>query len=216
MIIPTMSYAEIISEIKQDIPYIFELSEKKDQKVKRLVQKSAIFPFRLHSFVSSRNHNRWLLTWEAHTRKNHGDNILFSMACIFNNANGRFVVMPYFQDGHSLSFIIFLPHFFQRFAERMHLSLTGEDLIRRYLQYNINFSIKTKEVLVSHTKKAIEVQCTSAEGVALGYQLLDGSFFFKTFISYEMAKGNQIEDFAKSEENRQEYYDDFINKYLIK
>lgn len=85
--------------------------------------------------------------------------------------------MPYFQDGHSLSFIIFLPHFFQRFAERMHLSLTGEDLIRRYLQYNINFSIKTKEVLVSRTKKAIEVQCTSAEGVALGYQLVDGSFF---------------------------------------
>ena len=124
--------------------------------------------------------------------------------------------MPYFQDGHSLSFIIFLPHFFQIFAERMHLSLTGEDLIRRYLQYNINFSIKPKEVCISETKKAIEVQCTSVEGVALGYQLVDGSFFFKTFISYEMAKGNQIEDFAKSEENRQEYYDDFINKYLIK
>lgn len=51
--------------------------------------------------------------------------------------------MPYFQDGHSLSFIIFLPHFFQRFAERMHLSLTGEDLIRRYLQYiNENREIK--------------------------------------------------------------------------
>lgn len=214
MIIPTMTYAEIISEIKQDLPYIFDLSDKKDQKIKRLVQKSVLFPLRIHSFVNSQNHNRWLLTWEAHTRKNYGDNILFTMACIFNNANGRLVVMPYFQDGHSLSFIIFLPHFFQRFAERMNLSLTGEDLIKRYLQYNINFSIKTKEEFISENKKVIEVQCTSAEGIALGYQLADSSFFFKTFITYEMAKGKQIEEFSKSEEKRQEYYNNFITQNL--
>ena len=206
-----MTYDEIISEVKKDILPVFETSEKKDHKVKRIIQKSQIFPVRLYSFVTSPSKNRWLLTWEAHSRKHVGDNIPFAMICIINKKNGRFAVMPFFQNtGEIPYFFIFLPHFFQRFADRAKIPLTGEELIRRFFQYNVNFSIERRKKIISDTQYAIEVTATSHEGVALGYQLSDGSFFLKTFITYDMAKGDQIESFRESELQRIACHEEFL------
>lgn len=212
MIVPAMTYNEIIDEIKRDIPFVFDLSVKKDRKVRRLVLKASVFPLRIYSFVTSKNKNRWLLTWEAHNRKNINDNILFAMICIANHANGRLAIMPNFNNSKDLSFSIFLPHFFQRFAERIKIDSTGEDLIRRYFQYNANFGIDIKKEMVSETKYTILATGTSTEGVALGHQLADGSFLFKTFITYEMSKGEQVDTFAKSEENRMQGHENLLKE----
>jgi hypothetical protein len=214
MIISGMTYDEIISEVKKDIPLVFEISDRKDHKVRRIVQKSQVFPVRLHSFVTSPNKNRWLLTWEAHSRRHVGDNIPFAMVCTINNRNGRIAIMPSFQDDWNLLFFIFLPHFFQRFSSRMGLDLHGEELIRRFFQYNVNFSIDTKKRLISETEYTIAISGTSLEGIALGYQLHDGSFFFKTFITYEMAKGDQIETFRQCELRRTIKHDEFLKAIL--
>ena len=211
MIVSGMTYDEIITEVNKDVADVFELSCKKDVKIKRIVQKSQTFPVRLYSFVtSSPNKNRWLLTWEAHSRKHVGDDCLFAMVCLIQTGHGRIAVMPSFQEDGDLLFFVFLPHFFQRFASRMGLDMHGEDLIRRFFQYNVNFSIDTRRKSISDTKYAIEATSTSTEGVALGYQLQTGDFFFKTFITYEMAKGDQIEKFISSEIRRTESHDAFL------
>lgn len=72
MITSTMNYDEIKEEVRKDIPLVLDLSDKKNQKVRRAVLKSQLFPVRLYAFVTSPNKNRWLLTWEAHSRKNTG------------------------------------------------------------------------------------------------------------------------------------------------
>lgn len=214
MITASMTYDEIISEIKKDISQVFEISEKKDHKVKRIIQKSQIFPVRLHSFVTSPKKNRWLLTWEAHSRNHVGDNIPFAMICIINNKNGRLAVMPSFHESGDPTFFVFLPHFFQRFADRMGIEFNGEELIKRYFQFNLNFSINTKKEMVNEKQYVIRASGTSSEGVALGYQLLDGSFFFKTFITYNMAKGEQSKEFFESEEIRKRNHEDFLNTII--
>lgn len=202
-----MNYDEIKEEVRKDIPLVLDLSDKRNQKVRRAVLKSQLFPVRLYTFVSSPNKNRWLLTWEAHSRKNIGDNILFAMVCFINTNRGRIAVMPSVQDLLNPRYFIFLPHFFQRFTERTGIELTGEDLMRRFFQYNANFSIETRQRVINEKQYAIEATGTSEEGVALGYQLADGSFFFKTFITYNMAKGEQVENFELSEERRKELHE---------
>lgn len=214
MIVIGMTYDEIITEVNKDVADVFELSCKKDAKIKRIIQKSQLFPVRLYSFVTSSNKNRWLLTWEAYSRKHVGDNILFSMICIINNKNGRIAIMPSFQNLQRPLFFIFLPHFFQRFAERMQIDATGEELIRRFFQFNVNFSIDTKRQMVSDTQYTIESTATSPDGISLGYQLADGNFFFKTFITYDMAKGEQIEAFRTSELRRVESHEEFLKSIL--
>lgn len=212
MITSTMNYDEIKEEVRKDIPLVLDLSDKKNQKVRRAVLKSQLFPVRLYAFVTSPNKNRWLLTWEAHSRKNTGDNILFAMVCFIHTDKGRIAVMPSVQDPLNPFFFIFLPHFFQRFAERKGIELTGEDLMRRFFQYNANFSIEPRKRMVTENQYAIEATGTSEEGVALGYQLADGSFFFKTFISYEMAKGEQVEEFRESESKRIANHESIIDQ----
>ena len=214
MIVIGMTYDEIITEVNKDVADVFELSCKKDARIKRIIQKSQLFPVRLYSFVTSSNKNRWLLTWEAYSRKHVGDNILFSMICIINNKNGRIAIMPSFQNLQRPLFFIFLPHFFQRFAERMQIDATGEELIRRFFQFNVNFSIDTKRQMVSDTQYTIESTATSPDGISLGYQLADGNFFFKTFITYDMAKGEQIEAFRASELRRVESHEEFLKSIL--
>ena len=214
MIVSGMTYDEIITEVNKDVADVFELSCKKDARIKRIIQKSQLFPVRLYSFVTSSNKNRWLLTWEAYSRKHVGDNILFSMICIINNKNGRIAIMPSFQNLQRPLFFIFLPHFFQRFAERMQIDATGEELIRRFFQFNVNFSIDTKRQMVSDTQYTIESTATSPDGISLGYQLADGNFFFKTFITYDMAKGEQIEAFRASELRRVESHEEFLKSIL--
>ena len=208
-----MTYDEIIREIKNDIPYILDASDKKDVKVRRAILKSSLFPIRLHSFVTSRNHNRWVLLWEALSKKNIGEKALFSMVCIVNSSNGRIAFMPSFHESGEPTFFVFLPHFFQRYADRMGIELNGEELIKRYFQFNLNFSINTKKEMVNEKQYVIRATGTSSEGVALGYQLLDGSFFFKTFITYDMAKGEQEDEFRESEEKRSERHSEFLKEF---
>lgn len=45
-----------------------------------------------------------------------------------------------------------------------------------------------------------------AEGVALGYVSAEGNILFKTFVTYDMLKGEQIAKFIENEKIRQEIH----------
>ncbi len=47
---------------------------------------------------------------------------------------------------------------------------------------------------------------STKDGVALGWHTTGGNVHFKTFITYEMTKGDQIEIFAQNEKIRQELH----------
>ena len=150
MIIPQMSEAELLEEIRLDLPNVVSISDTKDTKVRRIIQKSVLFPIYLHSFVTSPRKNKWIILWEARNKKNIGDNSLITFLCYQETPHGRYVFMPTWSNG-SLILIVYPPHFFSRFAERMSLDVTGVNLIRRYFEKNNSYTFETEE----EYKKAI-------------------------------------------------------------
>lgn len=198
-----MTEAEVLQEINKDLPNVVSISNNKDAKVRRIILKSASFPVYLHSYITSPRKNKWIILWEARNKKNVGDNSLISFVCYRETAHGRYAYMPTWAD-KKLILIVYPPHFFSRFAERMDLSLSGVDLIRRYFEKNNSYAYE----LGTADDDAQQIYGSSVEGIALGLRYTEHDIIlFKTFITYEMTKGSQIEAFARNEEIRKEIHE---------
>ena len=79
---------------------------------------------------------------------------------------------------------------------RMNLNLLGEDLIYRYFKYNASTSFSIKTTMLDEHEYKQDIVATTTEGVTMGLMTTVGALL-KTFISYDMAKGEQIETFMK-------------------
>lgn len=103
----------------------------------------------------------------------------------------------------------FTPHFFQRYAQRTGIELTGVDLIHRYFKINPSYGFNVVPERIGDKEKT-NVYGSTTEGVALGARLYTTNhiILFKTFITYDMCKGEQIEEFAKSNEIRKELHEE--------
>lgn len=203
MIIPQMTEAELLDEIKKDLPKVVSISNNKDGKVRRIIQKSVLFPLYLHSYVTSPRKNKWVILWEARNRKNVGDDSLISFVCYQETPHGRYAYMPTWAD-KKLILIVYPPHFFSRFAERMNLNLSGVELIKRYFEKNNSYAYE----LGAAAEGRQQIYGSSLEGIALGLKSAEHDIIlFKTFITYEMTKGSQVDAFARNEEIRKEIHE---------
>lgn len=132
-----------------------------------------------------------------------------TMACTFRDANGfPFGVMP-FPLGDKRKLAFYPPHFFARFRERMDLEETGDGLIKRFFAYNASYGFTEKRtpLLGSSNVSVVEVFGSCRDGVCMGLKTKLGNVVFKTFITYEMTKGEQVEKFAESEKIREEIHE---------
>lgn len=207
MITASFTERELVDEIKKDIGNILMISDAKDKKVKRIILKASVFPVRVHSFVTSPLKNKWMILWEAKTKKNIGDNSIITFVCLHETTHGRYAYMPTWVDGN-LRLIVYPPHFFSRYSARMEIPLFGVDLIKHFFERNASygFTHQTEYIADQSTVEHVYGSCT--DGVALGVQSAMGdAVLFKTFVSYPMLKGKQIEDFAKAEEFRKEIHE---------
>ena len=206
MIIESMTIDEIVAEVQEDLKDITRKSDFKQPKVDKIILKSKMFPVYVHSEFISKRKNKWLVLWEGRTEQHVGKNSLKTFICICEKANGRYAIMPNFFK-QRFTCLIFIPHFFARYAKRFNVNRTGIDLIRRFFQQNPSFAYSYKIQSDNKNKHRIHVYGKSKEGSALGIKLnyKDDLVLFKTFISEEMYKGKQIEDFAEKEEIRKEY-----------
>lgn len=203
MIIPQMSETELLDEIKKDLPNVVNISNNKDGKVRRIIQKSVLFPVYLHSYITSPRKNKWIILWEARNRKNVGDDSLISFVCYQETPHGRYAYMPTWAN-KKLILIIYPPHFFSRFAERMNMDLSGVELIKRYFEKNNSYAYEFGTADDSRQ----QIYGSSLEGIALGLRNTEHDIIlFKTFITYDMSKGAQIETFARNEEIRKEIHE---------
>lgn len=201
MITTTMTAEELPNEIKADYPNVLAISDGKDVKVSRIIKRSGIFPVRIHSFVTTKRKNKWLILWESHSKKEIGDNCRISFICYHDTGHGKYAYMPVFVKGQMV-LLAFPPHFFSRFAERMDIDLTGEDLMKRYFEVNNSYSFTFSHEEVDGGYRE-NVLATCKEGIAMGFKAVGlDVFLLKTFITYDMCKGDQIESFSKSEEFR--------------
>lgn len=205
MITAGFSESELIEEIKEDVKNALVISDAKDKKVKRIILKASSFPVYVHSIITTPLKNKWLILWAANTKKNIGDNSIITFVCIHETAHGRYAYMPTWIEGVMI-LIVYPPHFFRRFRERMHLNISGTDLLIRFFRYNADYAFETKTI-IEGDKYGMRTFGSCKEGVAMGLRSINNIVLFKTFVPLDMLKGEQIEKASIGEVLRQEMHE---------
>lgn len=202
MIVPTMTDAEIMQEVKKDFPELGKFTEYKDKEYRRSVLKARKFPFTMLFKKTTKSKNNWLVIYEARDKKDRHDSRIH-FVCVSNSKNGLWCIMPSFMHDQ-LHLIFFQPHFFSRYKERMKLEITGLELIYQYFSNNYDYVYELTTKQISETEYVQECFGSCKEGIALGVVTTENNIFFKTFITHNMSKGQQIETFGQNEILRKE------------
>lgn len=194
-----MTPDQMYEEIMEDIPNMLAMLGKKEKKVRQIVLRSQLFPVYIHSFITTKRRNNWLLLWNIESKKDVSGQIYANCSCIQDTNEGKYAIMRQITDGLP-SLVIYSPHFFQRYAERMALNLQGISLIRKFFEVNTSFFIKSR---IINGKE--EVTATLNEGVAFCKEIENCKhrcFVMKTFINYDMRRIEQEPGFLESELQR--------------
>lgn len=206
MILPTMSDVEIREEIDKDLPEIIRLIDSKDKAYRREVLRRSVFPvYFTPVFHQSKTKNSWIILFEARSKKDIKDSRV-CFICTMNSHHGLWAFMPTSTNG-TFHLVIFQPHLFSRYRDRFKVNLNGTKLIAAFFRKNYSYVYERKERFVDADHYLTEVYGSTNDGVALGVSTVDGNVFFRTFVTYEMLKGEQIEVFTKNEQIRREIHE---------
>lgn len=141
-------------------------------------------------------------------QKEIGDNCRMTSVCTYRDRNG-FVNAAMSSSMNNKQIMIFYPrHLFARYRDRAEKNQEGYELLREFFKYNYSyvFDIEQKRVLNSNLC-VNEIYGSTKEGVVMGMVTENNNFLFRTFITYEMTKGEQIKKFADNEKIREEIHD---------
>ena len=85
----------------------------------------------------------------------------------------------------------FTPHFFDRYKERtgLPLDMSKMDVMKDWIMKNYHLNSDAQ----GNEKYPEGIFCAYPSGVALGRELPDGNSEMKTFITYDMLRGEQVE-----------------------
>ena len=215
MLTTTMTEQELHDEITKDYPNVLRIADAKQREVDKRVRRSALFPVHFHSMVTTTRRNKWIIQWEALNKHSVGDDILISFVAYVETSAGRVAYMPSLING-KLMVMIFQPHVFRRFAERMNIALTGVDLMRRYFEKNNGYYytfVDRPTAFKNAVRREVHGSCT--EGVCMGLMSQRGdTIFLRTVVSHDMLKGSQVETCAATEKMRKEIYEEMIEEGL--
>lgn len=203
-----MTADELVKEFNADLPQVIRISDIKQKKVDKRIRQASVFPVYLYTAFKSLRGNQWIILFEAKSRKAVGDNCLMTMVSLVETNEGRYAIM-WSSVNEKPQYLMFTPHFFQRFASRAGIDASGVELVYRYFKFNSSYGFNVVKEIIEDKQK-INVYGSTSEGVALGVKLYSENniILFKTFITYDMCKGNQIEDFARADSIRRELHDE--------
>lgn len=211
MIIPTFTPEQIVGEFDKDLANIFYYVDHQKQRLRRAAQKAQKFPVSIHGWHVSPMKNKWLYILSAPSKKDYDDTSMVTFVMTFRDHQGKtWAMMRSFVQKQSIV-LFYTPHLFSRYNNRMNLNLIGDDIIYHYFKYNSFASFGVKNTMINENQYRQDITATSNEGVSLGVGTPEGALL-KTFISYEMAKGEQIEQFMMSEQIRKEMEEKYMEQ----
>lgn len=208
MILPNYNENDIVKEYFIDMQNVMRYSDYMDKKFRKMVMRAALFPVRYSVIYTSPMKNKWIIILEAHNKKEVGDYCRMVTVCTYRDRNG-FLNAAMSSSMNNKQMTMFYPwHFFKRYKDRSQKEQSGDEIMREFFRYNYSyvFDIEQKRVLNSNLCMT-EVYGSTKEGIALGIMTENNNFLFKTFITYEMTKGEQIKKFADNEKIRKEIHD---------
>lgn len=202
MIVPTMTELELKRELELDIENVANWEKRNENRFRRLVLKSKKFPVSTHYIYISPRKNRWIITLTALSKKDVGKYSLKGLVATYETNFGTHALVPSIVlDRQTIKF--HPPHFFKRYKERMGLDLKGLDLIAEYFKRNNNYTYEIRDI-VENGEPRVDFAGSTVDGVTLGYGTTGGNILTKTFITYDMLKGEQIETYMNNNEYRKE------------
>ena len=190
MLIMSMNKEELTQQVAEDFLQVKHYTDLRTETLRDLVWRKG--QRHICENWKSKNGNVW--TWMLDIEGE--DQAMMTFFTTINTDNGLFVFKPQVTP-QGFILIVYLPHFFKRYRERMKLGpkLKTLQVIRKYFRRNGN---ATQEY---RGKGRIEI--TSADGVGLGNFVSLRIRLLRTFITRDMAYGDQEERFASQEEFRQ-------------
>lgn len=206
MIVYGMTESEIVREVLADMGNAFRYEDRNSNQFRRAVIKAARFPVRSEFVYRSPRKNTWLVLREARTKKEYGDNCRITFVTTHDTPHGIYAIMVSWVEGQP-QLILYPPHFFSRFRERMKLSESGKNLMLRFFRFNSSYVHETIQKKVNGDQYVVEIAGSTLEGVALGLVSTEGNVLFKTFVTYDMLKGEQIAKYLENEKIRKEIHD---------
>lgn len=200
MIVDTMTFAEIAAQLNKDFNENVaakSLMMNFDSKYRRAILKSnkqGLIKFN-HRVYNTKNGNRFIVTpytsGRSHYKKTH--TLEFAYIATFHYKNSYFVAWLTSENSSQVPTMYFYPkHFFDRYGERFleeKFEMTDENLSGFFVR-NDAVSMRGKCDIPKYKDYLF---ATFDEGVMLGDRVAWDIMFFKTYISFDMLKGQQIE-----------------------
>lgn len=190
MITRTMNAEELDREMLADKPNVENYILSKLDRVKRFIKTRT--PFRYYSTFNTKRKNKWMIVW-SYTGRDYKNVYSFPVSLLETPEGVYACTMVFGEQAH---FSIYVPHFFSRYALRCGVDKSGIELIAHYFYNNLDYSY------IHHYEKGAEhehlVEQVTREGVAFGFFYDNGiGMLYRTFITLEMAKGEQIPVFLR-------------------
>lgn len=195
-----MNAIEIDRELREDKTNVEDYILSKLTKVKRFIKTRT--PFRYYSTFVTNRKNKWLLVW-SYTGHDYRTICSFPV-CLVETSEGIYAYSLVFNE--QAHFSIYVPHFFSRYALRCGIEKKGVELIAHFFYNNLDYTY------IHHSEKnpghSYLVEQVSHDGVSFGFFFKDNiGMLYRTFITHEMAKGEQIPVFVGKEMERSEKFD---------
>lgn len=191
MLLMSMNKEELTAQIAEDFLQIKQYTDLRTQLIRDRVNRKG--ERHICDTWRSKNNNEWTLMIDV----DKGTDAMLTFFTTINTKYGRFVFKPQVTN-HGFILLAYIPHFFKRYRERMKMGtkLTTMQLIRKYFRRNGNATEDYRG------KGRIEI--SSADGVCLGNIVSLRIRLLRTFITRDMAYGDQEERFATQEAFRKE------------
>jgi hypothetical protein len=191
MIVPNMKSKELFIEVFKDLDVVDRKATYLTLSLRRAAIKSkAKYVHRVFHYKSLR-HNKWLIYVDYYVKEPS-----YTVVVYYNNHYGLNGILV---EGGNQALIHFTSHFLERYNERfLHKKgASSLDLLKRFIPTNNLQIIKAVQKIDSDKSRILG---RFEEGVGLGYEEVfhdKGKVFhhFKTFISNDMIRDHQIEDF---------------------
>lgn len=204
MIHPDMTYDEMAAQYMGDLHDLQAKKQTFQAKFSSYVKRSRSRTFPMtaqYDYVSHTNQNHYLFCYTAF-RRSDWDKPYCNAICVFEGKGGLYgMVTSNFQK----TVIIFTPHFFQRYRERILKDDTLDDVavLKRYFSRNTRFVLKQMDENFARAYKKYE----DDESQSWAARVNEGNIFLKTFgnkvmlcktiISDEMLYENQTAAFGE-------------------
>lgn len=201
MIVDSMTYEEVVAEFRYDWKnYLTDIIQRhiEDNKYRRFVLKQTKdnIPVNFKPItLTSKRGNKYILQINSKGRSDFKKNgPLYSLYMYYHRPEGIYAVLLCSIGSRSFEteiYNIYIPHFFDRYRER-----ELKDIHKPKLETIINFFQKNSTGQYSNIdnpKYKDSIFYTVATGVMLGSIYNDSINELRTYITFEMLRGNQID-----------------------